>query len=169
MIRLTTAELEEWEESAILGETSQAKSVGDTRVHGGERVALDGSEGVSNVEDLLKRRNTRDSSSTESVGELLESSNLEGDLDLIDRLALAGHTDTKTVVGEGGEAVVLDRTVGVGVVVVVVGEVPVRAVEADTVGEKLNGIRGTVRWSAVGGGQVVASSEIGVLCIISTG
>lgn len=145
-----TAILEEWEESSILRKTSQAKPIGNVGVHCGQGVALNGTERVSNVDDLLELGNTWNLSSTEQVGELFECSNFELHLNLVDRLAVAGHANSKTVVGEGRVAILLHGTVNVGVVVVVVGKVPVGTIEADAVREQLDSVGGAMRWSAVG-------------------
>lgn len=115
------------------------------------------------MNDLLEAGNTGDLSSTELVGQSLESCNFECDLNLVDRLAVAGHANTKTVVGEGSVAL-LESLVDIAVVVVVVGEIPVGAVEANAMGEELHGVGSSVGWSAVGGGQIVGSGKVRVLC-----
>lgn len=158
-----TTVLEEWQESAVLGETGETETVGDVWVHGGQRVALDGTERVSNVNNLLESGHTSDLSSTELVGQLLQSSDLECDLDLVDWLSVAGHANSKTVVREGSVAVLLNSLGNVRVVVVVVRKIPVRAVEANAVGQKLDGAGSSTRWSAVSGRQVVVTGEVSVL------
>lgn len=82
---------------------------------------------MTDVQDLLEARHAWDLTSSELVGESLQGSDLQQDLDLVDWLALAGHSYAKTVMGEGSEPVLVNSLVDIRVVVVVVRKVPVAA------------------------------------------
>lgn len=77
------------------------------------------------MQDLLELGSSRNGTRPQLVCERLQGCNFEKDLDLVDRISLRRHADTKTIVAEGRVAVVVDSLVYVAVVVVVEWDVPV--------------------------------------------
>ena len=75
-------------------------------------------EGVGDVGEGALAEHFRDS---------VEGVDFREDLDLVDRVASGGIADTETVDGECAETEFVDSDVGVAVVVVVVGEIPISA------------------------------------------
>ena len=63
----------------------------------------------------------------EHFGDPVEGVDFREDLDLVDGVAGGGVADAETVDGEGAETEFVDSDVGVAVVVVVVGEIPISA------------------------------------------
>lgn len=162
-----TAKLEEWQESTVLAESGETDSVRNVWVLSSEGVSLNGAERVTDVDDLLELGDGLDLATTDHVGELAEGLNLNLGLDLVDRLAVLRHADTQTVVRESRVAVVVNCLVDVRVVEVVEWNVPVAAVEANTVGEHLDGVGVTPVRSTESGRQVVGALDVLVLHMAS--
>ena len=72
------------------------------------------------------------------------------------------HANARTVVGKGGEAIVVNCNIDVAVVVVVERKVPVATVETDTVSEDLKGGRWAAVWLAVGRSNMVLLRDRGI-------
>lgn len=162
-----TAKLEEWQESTVLAESGKTNSVRDVWVLSSEGVGLNRAEGVTDVDDLLELGDGLDLATTDHVGELAEGLDLNLGLDLVNSLSVLRHADTETVVRESSIAIVVNCLVDVRVVEVVEWHVPVAAVEANTVGEQLDGVGVTPVWSTESGRQVVGALDVLVLHMIS--
>lgn len=138
-----------------LGEAGEDDGVGDGRVLRGEGVGHGGAKGVANV-DLGGELVAREAAEAALVGghcELVQSLDLEGELDLLYGVAVRGLCDAEAVPGQGGVAGLGQGVAHVGVVVVGKGVVPVGAVKANTVGENLE------RGGRARGGMAEGGSE----------
>lgn len=80
---------------------------------------------MTNVEDLLEFWHALDLASAQHIGQSLESRHLELDLNLVDWLALGGHSNTETIMAESCKTILVDCLVGGRVVEVVEGHIPV--------------------------------------------
>lgn len=77
------------------------------------------------MKNLLEFGHAGDRSRANLVSQGLERRDLQHSLNLVDWLSARRHADSKTVVGQSSKAVVVNGFVHVGVVVVVVGDIPV--------------------------------------------
>lgn len=127
----------------VAGEDDGVKEVGVLAGHG---LADDGAEGVAGADDGGEG-GVGEGAGLELAGEGGGDFDLKRSLDLLDGVGFGGETYAETVVGESCVAI-LDGDINVGVAG---GKVPVEAVEADTVSQKLNAIwRGVVCGCAEG-------------------
>lgn len=76
---------------------------------------------------------------SQHAGQELECSNFEVNLDFVDRLATRRHSNAETVVEEGGVSILVGGIADVGIVIVVVREVPVASIKPNTVSQDLKG------------------------------
>lgn len=67
----------------------------------------------------------------------LQSSNFEVDLDLVDRFAARGHSDAETIEEKCRVAIFVGGLADIGIVIVVVGDVPVASVKANSMRQNL--------------------------------
>jgi len=117
---------------------------------------------MTNVNSLLKLgRHLGEGASTQHVGNLIEGRDLGGGLDNVQGVGVRAVSNAEAV---NADSVVAgsDSCIDVGVVVVVVGDVPVRLVKADAVSENLNSrVRaGDIVGFAIFGADVVRALDI---------
>lgn len=159
------AEDEVCQERPVLREARQDDAVRDVRVQRRQRVAVRGAERMADVHDLgeLAVLEAGKGAVADLVGEGLEGGDLEHGLDLVDGLAVRGLRDAEAVPGQRREAVVVDDGADVAVLAALGREVPIATIETNTVGQDLDdGTRAGVGL-AVGRGQLVGSTDVGIL------
>ena len=117
---------------------------------------------MANVQDLLELGGSRNCTRSQHVCECLQGCDFEKDLDLVDCVALARHANSKTIVCKGCVAVVVDSLVYVAVVVVVERNVPVAAIESNTVCEKLDHIWSSLVWCTASNSQYIVQHSTSV-------
>lgn len=156
-----TAEGKLGHETGSLAESGQDDGVGHVGVLAGVGVGHGRTERVADVDVLGEAVvDAANVAVVQTLGQLLQGSNLEVDLDLVDGVTVRRLSDAQAVPGQGRVAL-LDGLVDVAVVVVVEGVVPVAAVKADTVGEDLDGVaRAVVRLTVRGSKLVLALDRL---------
>lgn len=130
------------EESGSVAEALEDDTLGELRIQTRETIGHSSAEAVSCVGDTVELVlvTNREHSISSLLGEDLQSGEFEEDLDFVDCFALGRGADAKTVPSEGRVAVAINGGCDVGVVVLVEWEIPIAAVEADAVGEDLEGV-----------------------------
>lgn len=78
----------------------------------------------------------------------MESSSLEIDLNFVDGFAAGGHSNAETVEEECRVAILVSGPADIGIVVVVVGEIPVTPVKTNSMGQDLESRAGALVWMA---------------------
>lgn len=112
----------------------------------------------------VKRWNTLYFARLEEESELVESIDFEESLLDCQRIRVRkGLANARAIVRERGEAVVVDGHVDVGIIVVMVRKVPIGTIEANAVGENLQGGRGAAVGFAVCRGDGELLRDRGVL------
>ena len=106
------------------GEPSEDKCIRKVRVHGGHGDSLGRAEGVSDVDNLGGLLDALQTALAHLAGQLGQSLDLKEGLDFVLRIAVGGLANSKSVVREGVVSPGQD-VVHVGVVEVVVGQIPV--------------------------------------------
>lgn len=158
------AEGEAAEEVWVLAVAGQDGGIAEVGVGVDEVVGHGRAEGVADVDELAELgADARYCAVAEELGELREGGNLEVLLDFVDGVALGGRGNAETVPCEGREAILVGSLGHVAVIVVIVGEVPVAAVEANAVGQDVEGISRAVVWLAVGGADAVVAVDSFIL------
>lgn len=153
------------DELGHLAEAGEDDAVRHVGVHGREAKGHGGPERVAEVDRLVVLvRHAAEESGAGAVGEGLEGGDFEEDLDLVDGLAVRGVAEAEAVPRQRRVAGA-DGARHVAVVVVVVGQVPVAAVESDPVSEDLERVAGTGVGLTVCGCELVVSRNRLVLYV----